>query len=287
MAGKSFQATLGALQKSQSQELTFIKLSEPIIQQTATAVDGAQKRTSDISVSTDPQDNPSPAALAADLAHYKELFSKLRFSYLEQVTKEKFLRSIVGDPPQIVDHAENVQLEAQLVEVKAGLKAQKTEVAEMVEDLEKMSKELSRRYENITLQTAQLSALPGSINLLESQLSELQAQLKAHSNSDKPRSQTLPLPATKALLAEKRAEVSSVEKQLRQLQQASERKARELERMRSELRPLEAQRDQAVNRAQDALDRREGGLGADDLEMKGRWYRGVELGLRDMLGVES
>ena len=73
------------------------------------------------------------------------MFSKLRFSYLEQVTKEKFLRAIVGDPPLIVEHQENVELEAQLAEVKADLKAQKTDVAGMVEALEAQGRELSRR----------------------------------------------------------------------------------------------------------------------------------------------
>jgi hypothetical protein len=75
----------------------------------------------------------------------QELFSKLRFSYLEQVTKEKFLRAIVGDPPQIVEHQDNVELEAKLVDVKAELKAQKTEVSGMVEELEARGRDLSRR----------------------------------------------------------------------------------------------------------------------------------------------
>ena len=74
----------------------------------------------------------------------QELFSKLRFSYLEQVTKEKFLRAIVGDPPLIVDHQENIELEAELVEVKAVLKAQKEDVANLVAELDQRGRELSR-----------------------------------------------------------------------------------------------------------------------------------------------
>ena len=74
----------------------------------------------------------------------QELFSKLRFSYLEQVTKEKFLKAIVGEPPQIVDHQENIELETQLAEVKAVLKAQKEDVANMVQALDEEGRELSR-----------------------------------------------------------------------------------------------------------------------------------------------
>lgn len=75
----------------------------------------------------------------------KELFSKLRFSYVEQVTKEKFLRAIVGDPPLVVGHNENVELEAQLAEVKAELRARKEEVRAMVEEMDKMGRDLAGR----------------------------------------------------------------------------------------------------------------------------------------------
>ncbi len=129
--------TLNALTALQSQNLSIIRLSEPIsASQTST-------RTSDVSNSA--FENPSPASLEADLSHYKELFSKLRFSYLEQVTKEKFLRAIVGDPPLVVEHVENIELEAQLAEVKGVLKAQKESVAEMIRVLEGRGRDLARR----------------------------------------------------------------------------------------------------------------------------------------------
>lgn len=148
---------IAQLKRLQEEELSIIRLSEPISIANAPS---ALNRESD--VSSDAFENPSPASLAADLEHYKansiksssplqvltalqELFSKLRFSYLEQVTKEKFLRAIVGDPPQIIEHHENIELEAQLVTVKAELKAQKLAVASMVEELEAQGRELSTR----------------------------------------------------------------------------------------------------------------------------------------------
>lgn len=75
----------------------------------------------------------------------KDLFQKLRFSYVEQVTKEKFLRAIVGDPPQIVEHHENVELEEQLTQVKADLKAEKLDVSKMIDELEAKGRDLSHR----------------------------------------------------------------------------------------------------------------------------------------------
>ena len=78
---------------------------------------------------------------------FQELFSKLRFSYLEQVTKEKFLRAIVGDPPLVVEHHDIVELEAQLVMEKAALKAQKDDVAAMTKELDEWGRNLSQRNE--------------------------------------------------------------------------------------------------------------------------------------------
>lgn len=61
------------------------------------------------------------------------------------MTKEKFLRAIVGDPPLVVGHNENVELETQLAEIKAELKARKEEVRSMIEEMEKMSRDLATR----------------------------------------------------------------------------------------------------------------------------------------------
>lgn len=61
------------------------------------------------------------------------------------MTKEKFLRSIVGDPPLMVEPAENLELESQLAEVKSVLKEQKKGVARMVEELEERGRKLARR----------------------------------------------------------------------------------------------------------------------------------------------
>ncbi|MCJ1293612.1 hypothetical protein MMC34_005167 [Xylographa carneopallida] len=278
---RSYKEITYTLSELQNQELSIIRLSESI---SAANTPDAPKRTSD--VSSDAFEDPSPASLAADLDHYKELFSKLRFSYLEQVTKEKFLRAIVGDPPQIIEQQENVELEAQLVAVKADLKVQKADVAALVEELEARGRELSRRYENISLQTAQLSDLPAQISSLQENLVDLDArQTKPSTNP----SLSLPLPATLEVITSRQAELDELNKQLRNLQQSLPRKTRELELLEKELKPLEAQKASAVVAAQEARrikEEVERGFG-DELELKGRWYRSVETGLREMLAVEA
>ncbi|KAI9645247.1 hypothetical protein NHQ30_005982 [Ciborinia camelliae] len=274
--------TLHQLQKSH--ELSIIKLSEPI---SAPLKPG--DRTSNGSTS-DSLENPSPASLEVDLAHYKELFSKLRFSYLEQVTKEKFIRAIVGDPPLVVEHQENIDLEATLLTSKSALKAQKVEVAELVEELEKRGRELCRKYEHIQLQTKQLEELPKKVEGLEESIQKLKEEQNGGPGEEGGHPNLrLGLDKTRELVEEKEKERRELDRQLEQLQVLVPRKNKEVERLNAELAPLEAKRMTSVAAAKEAKRRKEevaGGVG-DDLEERGRWWRGVEGGLKGMLGVED
>ncbi|KAK7551586.1 hypothetical protein IWX49DRAFT_562313 [Phyllosticta citricarpa] len=233
----------------------------------------------------DAEQATSPATLQADLIHYKELFSKLRFSYVEQTTKEEFLKALTNDPPQFVEPQENLELEAQLVEVKASLKAQKLQVADTLAQLERRGRELSQRHESIQLRTTQLSSLPAQIAELDTTISSLR-----DSSAPDPANPSLsmPLPETLQALQAREAEAAALDKQLAALQAAVPRKTRELERLEAELKPLEMQRNGTVAAAKEAQRRREegeAGMG-DDLEERGRWLTAVEQGMKGMLEVE-
>lgn len=284
------------LEVQESHEFSIIKLSEPL---SAPLKQKAGERTSD--VSADVFDNPTPASLEEDLSHYKvwslfqlaihmlisaqELFSKLRFSYLEQVTKEKFIRAIVGDPPLVVEHQENVELEQTLAVSKAALKSQKIEVAELVAELEKRGRELCQKYQNVQMQTAQLQEVPRRIEELEASVKELRAAQQPGSNP----TLNLPLEKTLDLVEERERERAELDRQLEQLQGMLPRKTKELERLHAELQPLEVKKLGSTAAAKEAKRRKEEALGGagDDLEERGRWWRGVESGLKGMLSIES
>ncbi|KAJ5475427.1 hypothetical protein N7539_007714 [Penicillium diatomitis] len=263
-------------------QLTIIRISEPISDVSNTDF-SPSKRGSDVSISN--LNDPTPASLESDLTHYKELFSKLRFSYLEQVTKEKFLRAIVGDPPLVVGHNENVELESQLAEVKAELKSRKEEARLMIEEMETMSRELARRYKNVETQMAQLSSLPESIENLESTIAGLRAKQVAGMTSSDPRSsQNLPLPATLALLSEREAELAALNRQILAVQNSLPRKTREAEAIERECSVLERRKTEAINQAREARRKKEQGE-SDGLEEMGRWYKGAEQIMNQVLGT--
>ncbi|KAJ5162194.1 hypothetical protein N7492_007586 [Penicillium capsulatum] len=282
-------------------QLAIIRISEPISD--VGSYSSPSKRGSDVSVSN--LNDPTPASLEADLTHYKvrpdntiapvrrayrvsqELFSKLRFSYLEQVTKEKFLRAIVDDPPLVVGHNENVELETQLAEVKAELKSRKEDARLTIEEMEKIGRDLARRYKNVEVQMEQLSTLPDSIENLESTIAGLRAKQVANMDSSDPRaSQNLPLPATAKLLAEREAELAALNRQIAAVQNTLPRKTREAEAIERECIVLDRRRAEALTKAREAERKKQQGE-SDGLEEMGRWYRGAEETLKEVVGVEG
>ncbi|KAI1141003.1 hypothetical protein F5Y05DRAFT_375955 [Hypoxylon sp. FL0543] len=263
-------------------EITILKLSEPI-SAAVTQLQDPHQRTSDISTSS--LDATTPSSLEADLTHYRELFAKLRFSYVEQVTKEKFIRAIVGDPPLIVTPQENVDLEKENMEAKATLKALKAEVASMVADLEEKAKDLSRRYERVKVETIRLEELPGKIVELENAIAELRKTQSVGSNPNP--ELNLPLAKTSDLVESKKQRRAELDRQLEQLQSQVPRKKKELDRLRAELQPLETKRHNSVAAASEARRRKEAALGGvqHDLEERGRWFRAAETGLKQALEI--
>jgi hypothetical protein len=282
---------LESLQSASSHEYTIVKLSEPISSalpppsDTTATNDNPIPRTSDVSTSS--FDAPTPSSLEADLAHYRELFAKLRFSYVEQVTKEKFIRAIVGDPPLIVSPQENADLEASNAAAKAELKALKTEVAGMVESLEKRGRELAARYQRVQAEVKLAREIPGKIEKLEKTVAELRAaqQLAPEAKPE----MNLPLGKTLAAVEAKRRELTGLERQLELVGGQVPRKRKEVERLRAEVAALENRRANSAAAAREAKRRRENAQSgvADELEARGRWYRASEVMLRRVLDLEG
>lgn len=274
---------LGTLEDLQSSnEISIIRLSEPI---TSSVSQDARPRTSDASNAS--FDAPTPASLEADLEHYKELFAKLRFSYVEQVTKEKFIRAIVGDPPLIVTVQENLDLEKENMAAKAELKQLKTEVADMVAELENKGRELSIKYENVQLETAKLQELPSQIQDLEERIEELKAEQETPAGADP--NLNLPLAKTLDLVNKRKREQQELARELEALQAKVPRKNKEAERLQAELHPLETKRQNSTTAAREARRRKDAALGgvADDLEERARWWRASEGVLKQVLDLKN
>lgn len=149
-------------------------------------------------------------------------------------------------------------------------------------------------HEILALQTTQLASLPPSIAHLEDTIAALgaaAADADAAAATCTDPDLRLPLPATRALLTEREAELADLEAQIAALRDTSlpavEQRVLVLER---DLRPLEERKRRAVDEAREAQRLRGGGgagglARARELEERGRWLGGVERGLKVMLDV--
>ncbi|OAL56688.1 hypothetical protein IQ07DRAFT_497719 [Pyrenochaeta sp. DS3sAY3a] len=268
-------------QIQQSQTLKLLTIAETLAPKDLPQ--SAKKRSSAASEDSEQNGDTHPAALEADLLHYKELFSKLRFSYVEQVTKEKFLRSITENPPRLVENPENDEKEKEILALKASLKERKLEIAEVLKQLEDKGRELALRYEGVQLRTQQLESLPDEIEGLEATIEQLKHEQTPVSNNPE---LALPLPETLRVLNEREAELAALNAQIASLQAAMPNRDRELEKLERELKPLETQKQGTVAAAKEARRRKEegGGIG-DELEERGRWLRASEKALKEMLEI--
>lgn len=141
------------------------------------------------------------------------------------------------------------------------------------------------RYDGLRLQTQQLSSLPTEIEHLEATIERLRTEQTPVSNDPE---LALPLPATLDVLNEREAELEALNVQIASLQASLPNRARELEKLERELKPLETQKQGTVAAAKEARRRKEegGGIG-DELEERGRWLRASDKALREMLEIEG
>lgn len=307
MGSIDYRTTLATLRAQQSaQPLSILSLAEPITasqsQSRPHAQDEHQLRASDVSTSASQNASEAdsslltPASLSADLTHYKDLFSKLRFSYLEQVTKEKYLRSIVGDPPLVVSHDDNLALEAQLGTMKGELQGKKAQVDALVAEMEAQARALAQSQGSVARGMLVLETLPVELARLAGEIEALQAEMASRraddgdTGADEQRQMdprmNMSLEETERALAEQRDRTADVDAQIEQLLRQMPAKVRQAEKVDRELVELEKRRNESARLAVELRRRREMG-GRDQVEEMGRWYKSSDAVLRGLLGVEG
>ncbi|KEQ89515.1 hypothetical protein M438DRAFT_401604 [Aureobasidium pullulans EXF-150] len=249
---------------TEDMSLTILSLAEPLLAADSSA------------------DRLTKSSLGAELDHYKDLFSKLRFSYVEQVTKERFLKAIVADPPHLVDAAENARLEQHLAQAKAALKAKKEHTNQKVQELQDLGTRLAQSHELIHLQTTQLHALPADIQNLDITIANLKAAQETPSSHPM---LNLPLRPTNSLLAEKLSDLARLDREIAELQSTLPDKKRRVASLQADLEPIESRKRSAITQAKDAQKKRGQHVLAQDLDERGKWLKSVDTGLRLMLQV--
>ncbi|KAJ3391171.1 hypothetical protein HDU84_006385 [Entophlyctis sp. JEL0112] len=90
----------------------------------------------------------NPRNMEAELKFHKELFSKLKFNFLEQTTKEMFLKRVLAVPlPQWASSQEIFDSENRIKLLKSDLKSYKRDTEASRLDLARLVEELCRDYD--------------------------------------------------------------------------------------------------------------------------------------------
>lgn len=193
----------------------------------------------------------------------------------------------MSDAPTHIDPASNHDLETSLGELKCALQAQKASVNDLVAQLESQGRELAARHQSIEAQHAELLEMPEAIANLRADIERMRKEQGIVADTGKDGFEmSLSLEQTVDLVEEREDELSQLDRELEAL--AEERASRDaaLERARQESKSAEKTRDQTVRSAREAQKRRKDGpAGMDEVEERGRWMRGVESTLSNLLQV--
>lgn len=101
----------------------------------------------------------NPLLIKDEINFQKENFSKLKFQYLEQETKEKFLRSLFDNPPKSIQQEDINKLQEENVHSKQELKALKESMNYKMNDIHDISREtveLNEEYQHKYNETSKM-----------------------------------------------------------------------------------------------------------------------------------
>lgn len=127
-----------------------------------------------------------PTLINDEISYQKESFSKLKFQYLEQETKEKYLRSLFDSPPLSVDQEDINNMKNENINSKQKLKALKVTMEKKMNDIQELSREtvqLNEEYQDKYSETnktlAQLDNMEEKINsIIDNQREETKQIIK-------------------------------------------------------------------------------------------------------------
>ncbi|CCE88995.1 Piso0_001790 [Millerozyma farinosa CBS 7064] len=123
----------------------------------------------------------NPGCVGDEINSRKELFSKLKFQYLEQVTKEKFLRAILETPPVYIEKGDIDAIQEKNDSAKAALKEVKNNVQKKMAEIDEVTREV------VSLNEEYETKYKATDDTLQS-FSELQDRLDALVRNQKPAS---------------------------------------------------------------------------------------------------
>ncbi|KAI9569935.1 hypothetical protein HD554DRAFT_472797 [Boletus coccyginus] len=104
-----------------------------------------------------------PAVVASDLAAQTSFFRQLKFQYLEQKAKDKYVKTIVSDDAPLVTASSNEELRLRNEEKKLALKEAKAKLTEQQEDIRTLAPLVEEDYHKARSLTGLATTLSAQI----------------------------------------------------------------------------------------------------------------------------
>ncbi|CUM68531.1 uncharacterized protein PRCAT00006257001 [Priceomyces carsonii] len=115
----------------------------------------------------------NPLLVNEEFKYQKEVFSKLKFQYLEQETRDKFLRKISESNDEDISREDVDGMEGETMEKKRELKDLKSQLNNRISDLQATSEEVVKLYDDLNIKIRHTRDKVGEAEHLESQINDL------------------------------------------------------------------------------------------------------------------
>ncbi|KAG0270344.1 hypothetical protein DFQ27_008359 [Actinomortierella ambigua] len=113
--------------------------------------------------------------LEGEVEFFKELFDKLKFNYLEQDSKEKFLNGILKDPPLEIKQEDNEELEAKNLETKKMLEDKVQQMEETRQEISDVADTVCRDHAALEKDIIEMTKMLWEMRDMEAELAALKA----------------------------------------------------------------------------------------------------------------
>lgn len=116
-----------------------------------------------------------PLLFEPELLQSVDYFGKLKFKYVEQQTKENFLKNILSNQPPLITPEDNLKLEDSNKKDKELLKQAKERANNKTKELEQLVELVASQYDHHTQELSTTTALLDDIQQMQLELAKLRA----------------------------------------------------------------------------------------------------------------
>ncbi|KAH8554740.1 hypothetical protein BGW37DRAFT_208685 [Umbelopsis sp. PMI_123] len=218
-----------------------------------------------------------PKSFNIVLNFYKEHFAKLKFNYLEQETKDRFLKSLLKDPSVVIEQADNWELDRQNSEEKQKLKAGKLETSTLQREIATVGKTLNDAITDLKHKVDKTESVFAEINEMEAELTKMSQEADKHSK--------LTVEEAKTIIDHQTEAFQNISNEMEKRRDAISELSWKIENLEHEIEQLEAQKFTAEAYAADAV--RMANKRDPTVEDLTKWYLSIVAICNNLYGLQD